>query len=793
MKSFVQTALLLLHIATSLPSNAQNQNIVFRSKMSFPGQTIANVCGYADNGREYALLGGSLGLIIVDVTNPDVPVQITQVPGPNSLWKEIKTYLHFAYTVTEGGQGINIVDLSNLPMANVNSHFYTGDGIIKDTLQTIHALHIDVTKGFLYAYGTNLFNGGAVVFDLNQDPFNPKYVGKYDQLGYIHDGYVDNDTLYACHIYDGLFAVVDMQDKANPVLLNTQNTPGKFTHNAWLSEDRKTVFTTDEVPGSFVAAYDVSNLDDIKFLDKVRSNPSTGSIGHNTHIRGKHAITAWYTDGVTIIDATKPDNLVQVGNYDTYPQSNGQEFEGCWGVYPFLPSGNLIVGNMTPGEMYLLSPTYTRAAYLEGNITEAQTGNPIPNAKVELVGNPNALKFSNNTGHYGTGQALPGAVQVKVSRLGYLPAFGAADLETGLVKVLDFALEKSPPFTVSGKVIDAATGLPVPNASVGILSPDISYNATADASGNFALQGILAGEYDFVAGAWGYLYKALIGQELDASQQVTLQLEKGYQDDFAFDYGWEASGTSLTGKWVRGVPIGVSFGILLSPDADVPDDLGDQCYVTGNANGNPDEDDVESGTSILRSPVMDLSAFANPHISAQYWCSSFNIFQQSLDSIKFFISNGTEEKLVLAAPGNFPGWLPLNFDVTDFVPLSPTMRLRVYCYDNPNLPTIDLYEAAFDNFLVTDQVLSSPSPVDLAQLTVQPNPFYNSTSVAYMGVQGKGRLLVFDIFGRLVETRNLSGPEGWVELGSGLAKGAYVLQLVQENGNRATAKLLKVD
>ena len=793
MKSMYQIVLLLLAVVAFLPLNAQNQNIVFRSKMSFPNQTIANVCGYADNGREYALLGGSLGLIIVDVTNPDLPVQITQIPGPNNLWKEIKTFSHYAYTVTEGGQGINIVDLSNLPMANVDFHFYTGDGTVSGALGTIHALHIDETKGFLYAYGTSLFGGGALVFDLNLDPYNPKYVGKFDQLGYIHDGYVDNDTLYSCHINIGLFAVVDMSDKANPVLINTQQTPGSFTHNTWLSEDRKVVFSTDEVPGSFVAAYDVSDLEDIKFLDKVRSNPSSSSIGHNTHIRGNYAITAWYTDGVTIIDVTKPDNLVQVGNYDTYPQSAGSEFEGCWGVYPYLPSGNLVVGNMTPGEMYILGPTYMRAAYLEGKIMDALTGNPISNAKVEIVGNTSALKFSTNTGNYAIGQAQPGAVQVKVTKLGYIPAVADIDLETGIVKILDFALEASPSFTISGNVINAVNGLPVPNATVGVISPDISYNITADIDGNFAVPGVLAGQYDIVAGAWGFLYGVFLDQDLAGSQQVTLALEKGYQDDFVFDYGWAGSGTSTTGKWERGEPIGVDVGILLSPETDVPNDLGDLCFVTGNANGNPDEDDVESGTSILLSPAMDLSSYLNPHISAQFWCASFNIQQQSLDSIKFYIGNGTEEKLVKATRGNLPGWQPLSFDVTDFVAVSSNVRLRVVCRDNPNNTGIDIYEAAFDNFKVTDQALSTQNPADEAQCIAQPNPFYTSTLINYKGVESNSMLLVHDVFGRLVETKHLTAPEGQVEVGIGLAKGAYFMRLEQGNGVSKTIKIMKIN
>jgi choice-of-anchor B domain-containing protein len=167
------------------------------------------------------LVGASKGPVIVDVTNPDVPVQIVQIPGPDNFWKEIKTYSHYAYVVSEGGQGVQIVDLSALPSANLPKKFYTGDGAILNQLNTIHALHIDLAKGFLYAYGSNLFNGGTVILDLN-DPWNPTYVGNFEQLGYIHDGYVDNDTLYAGHINAGIFSIVDMKDKANPMVLNSR-------------------------------------------------------------------------------------------------------------------------------------------------------------------------------------------------------------------------------------------------------------------------------------------------------------------------------------------------------------------------------------------------------------------------------------------------------------------------------------------------------------------------------------------------------------------------------------------
>lgn len=78
----------LLLLAFSIPTllSAQNQHITFRSKLAFPGQTVANMSGWTSaTGQEYALVGASKGLVVVDVSNPDVPVQIVQVPGPDNF------------------------------------------------------------------------------------------------------------------------------------------------------------------------------------------------------------------------------------------------------------------------------------------------------------------------------------------------------------------------------------------------------------------------------------------------------------------------------------------------------------------------------------------------------------------------------------------------------------------------------------------------------------------------------------------------------------------------------------
>jgi choice-of-anchor B domain-containing protein len=510
---------------------AQNLHTIERSRLSFPGQSLANVWGYkARDGKEYALLGGSKGLIVVDISDPEEPKQIVQVPGPDNLWKEIKTYSHYAYIVSEGGSGIQIVDLSALPSSDLDYHYYRGDGLITNQLNKIHALHIDVTKGFLYAWGGDLFGGSAKIFDLKKDPYNPTYVGKFDQLGYIHDGFVDNDTMYSGHIYAGQFAMVNMTDKSAPELLATQGTPFAFTHNLWPSDDRKTLFTTDERFGAFLASYDISNPEDIKFLDKIQSNPGSNSAPHNVHINKNWAVTSWYTDGFTIVDITRPGNLVQVGNFDSYAGS-GSGFEGCWGVHPHLPSGNIIVTNIhiqgtNTGEMVIVTPEYRRASYLEGKVVNAQTGMPLTDVTVEVLDSAGLVvkDGSASNGVFKTGHTRTGYLTVRLSKTNYTTYETIAYFAEGEVVNINAGLYPNDNLNVYGHVVNAQDDAILDGASVSIFGNPISENTTTDIDGYFSFTGIKPGIYHILASKPGFGIKFIAGVEITADQEFTLKL-----------------------------------------------------------------------------------------------------------------------------------------------------------------------------------------------------------------------------------------------------------------------------
>lgn len=418
---------------------AQNFNIAFRSKMTFTGQNLANIWGYTAGGQEYALVGAQEGLIIVNITDPDNPQQLLQIPGPNSFWREIKTYSHYAYVVSEGGGAIQIVDLNNLPGTNLAYHSVDGGaGLTKG-----HALHIDEVKGYLYIYGSNLNAGRPQVYNLNTDPYNPSYVGHVSFTGYVHDGFVENDLLYAAHIYAGKFNVVNMANKTSPVLLGSQNTPGAFTHNTWKSGN--TLFTTDEVTNSYLTAYNVADPSNITELDRIQITPASGSIVHNTHILNDYAVTSWYKDGFAIIDGSRPGNLVQVGRYDTYPGGSGNGFEGCWGVYPYFPSGNIVSSNIRAlgtnnGELWVFTPTYVRGCFFEGTVTHSLTGAPLNGVKVEILVSGTADN-TNALGQYKIGQAQGGSFTAKFSKIGFITQEHPVSLTNGVVVNLDVALQ----------------------------------------------------------------------------------------------------------------------------------------------------------------------------------------------------------------------------------------------------------------------------------------------------------------------------------------------------------------
>lgn len=382
------------------------KNIDFLGNLTFSSR-LNDVYGHVDTaGNEYAILGSITGTYIVDVSNPSNLQQLFFIEGDSSIWRDMKTWDNHAYVTNETGGGLLVIDLNYLP----DSIYFERVNLIDSfSIRTAHNLFID-EKGYCYLFGSNVLNQGAIVIDVSvTDKFNPEYKGLYNDR-YVHDGFVRGDTLWTSEIFQGDFSVIDMSDIDNQQILARRQTSTALTHNCWLSDDGDYLITTDEEKNAAIDIYDVSDLNNIQLLDTYRSNPGDSSTPHNTYFDGDYIFTAYYRDGLTLVDATKKDNLVEVGNYDTSPLS-GPGFEGAWGAYPWLPSGNVLVSDREEG-LFVLSPTFTRAAYLEGNVRDENTNFPINNMRVEIM-NTKSQKRTIFNGDYKIGVADAGVYDVR--------------------------------------------------------------------------------------------------------------------------------------------------------------------------------------------------------------------------------------------------------------------------------------------------------------------------------------------------------------------------------------------
>ena len=352
---------------------------------SLSGETILNdIWGYVDEaGREYALVGAREGFSVVDVTDPANPDPKFFIPGPYSTWRDVKTWGHYAYVTHDNWsaglpQGLLIVDLSDM-----TGQTYTTfrPNLPQGQLNRAHNIYID-ENGVIYLFGAD--TGGTPMFDADGvDPMVPQYLGSFDDY-YLHDGMARDNILWGSAIYEGVFSAIDVSNKEFPQVIGSHETPGVFTHNCWISDDGNTLFTTDEVSNGFVGAYDVSDLDNISELDRIQSSPGYNVIPHNSHVFGDYVVTSYYRDGLHVLDGSRPHNMIEVANYDT-SEYEGSGFNGAWGAYPYLPSGNVLISDMEEG-LFIFRVDYQKGCYLEGNVTDATTGAALDNVFVSIEG-----------------------------------------------------------------------------------------------------------------------------------------------------------------------------------------------------------------------------------------------------------------------------------------------------------------------------------------------------------------------------------------------------------------------
>ncbi|MBA2407486.1 MAG: choice-of-anchor B family protein [Chitinophagales bacterium] len=798
-KIILLTSLLFIFLSIS---KAQNFNFTFRGEVTYP-YSCASVWGYVDDsGIEYALVGTNEGVSIVDVSDPDNPAIKFNVKHTPNLWREIKTYGQYAYVTNEGGDGLQIIDLSYLPDSVRSSSFiYTdSDG---NTQANGHTLWID-ENGRLYIFGGGYSNGGATIFDLTADPLNPTYLGSYEQH-YIHDGYVRGDTLWASEIYEGTLEIVDVSDPSNCIPLASVTTPNHFTHNSWPTHDNNYVFTTDEVNDSYLTSYDVSDLSNITELDRVQSNPGSQAIIHNVHLyNDQFAVAAYYKDGVVLFDVSQPDNMIEVGSYDTDPGESGGDYGGTWGVYPYLPSGNILATDLSDageigGKLTIITPSYISASWLEGTVTDLNTGAIINDVYVEIL-STTQNDYTDLSGIYKTGTGMPGTYTVRFSKIGYeTQEIQNVSLSSGVTTILDVQLVPLGTITATGVVLDSLTNSPVANAQVFLrgVSNGLNFTVTTDSAGAFNIPSIFEDAYDVFAGKWGYHEKGVSNIALNStSAPLEFKITPGYYDDFILDNGWTVTGAVATGMWERGEPVGTfDNGTPYNPESDVTNDWGDYCFVTDNAGGDAGDYDVDNGITTLTSPMMDLSDYADPVVSFYSWFVNGGGSGFPNDTLKVYLTDGITSINVAKIKFPMSLWVYHEFHVNEF--LTPNTTMQVY-FEASDDSSGHLVEAAIDLFRAEEAQATGivSEPINSNCCTLYPNPFSDESSFQFdFGTRSvkNSRFEIYNSVGQMVESHLIDKSKGKIVWGSSLKPGMYIAKVLNDGVIEDVMPLVKIN
>ncbi len=309
--------------------------------------------GYARDGREYGIIGSTMGTHIIDVTDPADLQELHFIPGavqgPNVVHREYKTYRDRLYAVAdEGAATLQIIDLSGLPATA--TVVYDSDALFFRA----HTLWIDTAQARLYTHaGSNDF----AVYSL-ADPDQPVLLLKpevsvpwWTSVGPVHDGFTVDNVAYLNDV-DAMH-IVDLTDVNAPALLGSLTTypqPG-YNHSGWLHDNGWLYAMCDETHGTRVKLFDVSDPTDIQFIDTIGPATRTNNIPHNPFFAGDLLHLAYYYDGYWLYDVSDPADAQLLGYYDCSLVANGFSYKGLWGVYPWLPSGHVIGADMQRGLM----------------------------------------------------------------------------------------------------------------------------------------------------------------------------------------------------------------------------------------------------------------------------------------------------------------------------------------------------------------------------------------------------------------------------------------------------------
>lgn len=304
--------------------------------------------GFQQNGENYCALGSNQGTHFFKVENNKLTL-LDFEPGkfqsPYVEHRDFKVYKNFLYGVCdEGTSSLQIFDLTHLP--DSVTKVYDSDAFF----QICHNIFIDTLTAKLYACGAN--NLGMQVLDIS-DPLHPILNYSFNEVAYVHDCYVRNDTAFLNCGFDGLH----IYNFSSPVpaqlgLLDFYPNQG-YNHSGWLSPKGDQYVFIDETKGTKIRRCRWNALSDISISDSFGTEDYADYVPHNVILLDNLAFVSYYNEGLRIYDVSQL--LVrEIGVYDTFEKETKYRLNGAWGVYVFEEKNQILISDRQNG-LFLFS------------------------------------------------------------------------------------------------------------------------------------------------------------------------------------------------------------------------------------------------------------------------------------------------------------------------------------------------------------------------------------------------------------------------------------------------------
>ena len=607
-------------------------------------------------------MGTSNATVVVEITNPANPTIIGDIPGPISLWRDIKTYQDRAYSVSEGGGGIQVINLSSVDSGVVTlENNVTGQGT-----DDSHNVAIDEVSGFLYRTGGG--SNGLRIYSL-ANPGSPDFRGQY-QSRYVHDAqvvtytsgpYAGRQIAFCCAGFnngsgDTGLTILDVTNKNSIFTLDQVAYPDRaYSHQGWLSADRTRFYLGDELDqGNGVSitrtrVFDVADPANASFIGSFDNE--VRAISHNMYERDGYLFQANYTSGLRVFDIdANPDSPDEVAFFDTAPELSSQTFNGLWSCYPYFPSGTVIGSDLERG-LFVLS--------FDPLLVD------VPTAELEALD--------------AEGEAFIAQVET----------FTGVALDPASVKLVVDAGEGPVEFPL------AATG------TVGEYSGAFPAMACGTAVEWYVTARTTSGiESTYPARAPVEPNLSLVGDSVAVLFYDNMQMDMGW-------VGGQPGDTALRGQWVRDVPDGTDAEPIGGFEG-----AGRFCWFTEQGQlANNSDGDVDFGFTTLVTPIIDMSQLTYPTVEYRRWFS--NVFGPNPQNDAFVveISNDagaswtTLEVVGPLGEGTVGGWFRVSALVPEFLVPTSQMQLRFIASDTG---LWNIVEAAIDEFRVLDAACDEP-------------------------------------------------------------------------------------